>query len=231
MQPTGVLHWLWILLAGFSVGQTQLRLATDTWVAATWDEYLEQLEDPTCEKAKSYYHRGHMRIEMLPVGFDHADNHFIISFALGLFAMVRGLPLKGLDNCTFRKAGLQDSQPDLAFYVGERARLIPRGTNIVDLDRYPPPDLAIEISKTTIVDDLGSKRHLFEALGVKEYWVVDVERAEIVAYGIQAGGSLRIERSQVLEGLEIAVLEEALRRSQETDQSVVGAWLMEQFQQ
>lgn len=213
------------------MSQTQLRLATNTWVAATWDEYLEQLEAPAYEKAKGYYHRGYMRIEMLPVGFDHADSHFVISFALGLFAMVRGLPIKGLDNCTFRKTGVRDAQPDLAFYVGKRTRLIPRGTNIVDLDRYPPPDLAIEISKTTIVDDLGSKRHLFEALGVKEYWVVDVERAEIVAYGIQEGGSLRIQRSQVLQGLEVAVLEEALQRSQETDQSAVGAWLMEQFQQ
>lgn len=213
------------------MGQTQLRLATDTWVAATWDEYLEQLEDPTCEKAKGYYHRGYMRIEMLPVGFDHANNHVIVTFAISLFAMVRGIPICGLDNCTFRKTGVRDAQPDLAYYVGERTKLIPTGTNIVDLDRYPPPDLAIEISKTTIVDDLGSKRHLFEALGVKEYWVVDVERAEIVAYGIQEGGSLRIERSQVLEELELSVLEEALRRSQKTDQSAVGAWLMEQFQQ
>lgn len=212
------------------MSKTQLRLAINTWVAATWEDYIAQLKEPAYEKAKGYYHHDHMRIEMLPVGFDHADNHFIISFALGLFAMVRGLPLKGLDNCTFRKPGVRDAQPDLAFYVGERARLIPRGTNIVDLDRYPPPDLAVEISKTTIVDDLGSKRHLFEAMGVKEYWVVDVEKAEIVAYGIQAGGSLRIERSQVLQGLEISVLEQALRRSQEMDQSAVGSWLMEQFQ-
>lgn len=213
------------------MGQTQLRLATNAWVAATWAEYLEQLEDPAYEKAKGYYHHDHMRIEMLPVGFDHANNHVIVTFAISLFAMLRGLPLCGLDNCTFRKTGVRDAQPDLAYYVGEaRVRLIPKGTNIVHLDRYPPPDLAIEISKTTILDDLGAKRTLFEAMGVREYWVVDVERAEIVAYAIQQGGSLRIAQSQVLEGLDIAVLEAALRRAQETDQSAVGAWLMQQFQ-
>ncbi len=213
------------------MSKTQLRLAINTWVAATWEEYLEQLEGPAYEKAQGYYHHDHMRLEMLPVGFDHANNHVIVTFALSLFAMVRGIPICGLDSCSFRKMGVRDAQPDLAYYIGARSQLIPRGTNIVDLDRYPPPDLAIEISKTTIVDDLGSKRHLFEAMGVKEYWVVDVEKAEIVAYAIQQEGSLRIARSQVLEGLEIAVLEEALRRSQETDQSAVGAWLMQQFQQ
>lgn len=38
------------------------------------------------------------------------------------------------------------------------------------------------------------------------------------------------EASQVLPGLRIAVLEEALRRSREVDQSQVGTWLLSQFQ-
>ena len=46
-------------------------------------------------------------------------------------------------------------------------------TNIVNLDRYPAPDLVVEIAKTTLLDDLGTKRSLYEELGVAEYWVVD----------------------------------------------------------
>ncbi len=45
------------------------------------------------------------------------------------------------------------------------------------------------------------------------------------------GGSRRIYQSQALPGLAISVLEEALVRSREADQSQVGNWLLTQFQQ
>jgi hypothetical protein len=67
-------------------------------------------------------------------------------------------------------------------------------------------------------------------LGVSEYWVLDVQTAQILAYAIADRGSKRIQVSQVLPGLSLAVLEEALRRSRETDQSQVAAWLLTQFQ-
>jgi Uma2 family endonuclease len=70
---------------------------------------------------------------------------------------------------------------------------------------------------------------LYEELGVAEYWVVDVQNTQILAYAVAAQGSKRIQVSQELPGLTIAILEEALRRSRETDQSQVGAWLLTQF--
>lgn len=63
-----------------------------------------------------------------------------------------------------------------------------------------------------------------------EYWVVDVQNTQIIAYTVADQGSKRIHVSQVLPGLTIAVLEEAMRRSRATDQSQVGAWLLTQFQ-
>lgn len=68
-------------------------------------------------------------------------------------------------------------------------------------------------------------------LGVAEYWVVDVQNAQILAYEIADQGSKRIQVSLVLPGLAIAVLEEALHRSWDTDLSQVGSWLLTQFQQ
>ncbi len=88
----------------------------------------------------------------------------------------------------------------------------------------------IEVAKTSLLDDVGTKRALYEELGVDEYWVLDVQNAQILAYAISDGGSRRIQVSQVLPGLTIAVLEEALRLSRETDQSQVGAWLLTRFQ-
>jgi hypothetical protein len=44
-------------------------------------------------------------------------------------------------------------------------------------------------------------------------------------------GRKRIQESQVLPGLVTAILEEALRRSREMNQSQVCAWLLSHFQQ
>ena len=212
------------------MNQLQTQLPTDTWVAMPWNDYVHTIEDPVYAKAKDYYYKGYMRLEMSPVSFEHGRDHLAIAFAVTLFAIIRNIPVTGLDNTTFRKPGVGGCQPDVAYYVGKRAQVVPDGAGIVNLDRYPPPELAIEVSKTSLLDDLGTKRSLYEELGVAEYWVVDVERAQIIAYAMVDGGSKRISASQVLPGLSLALLEEALRRSRTTTQSEVLAWLTQQFQ-
>ncbi|MHC5857338.1 Uma2 family endonuclease [Nostoc sp.] len=213
------------------MSETQTQLPTDTWIYTSWQEYEQIVANLLNEKAKSYYYKGHMRLEMAPVSFDHGQDHVVIIFAVTLFAALKGILATGLDTTTFRKTGVQDCQPDVAYYLRERAQAIPAGTGIVNLDRYPAPDLVIEIAKTSLLDDLGTKRSLYEELGIAEYWVVDVQNAEIIAYAIADQGSKRIQESQVLPGLAMSVLEEALRRSREMSQSEVGTWLLSQFQQ
>ncbi|MEE3719993.1 Uma2 family endonuclease [Tumidithrix elongata RA019] len=85
------------------------------------------------------------------------------------------------------------------------------------------------MSSTTIQDDLGYKRLLYERLDVREYWVVDAHKAEVFAFAIADGGSGRITRSQVLEGLEISTVEEALQRSQSEDDGAIARWLLQTF--
>jgi Uma2 family endonuclease len=209
----------------------QTRPSTDTWVMTDWDDYVLILEDPVYEKAKGYYYKGYMRLEMLPVSFDHGSDHVVIIFAVNLFTAIMGIPSTGLDTTTFRKTGMRDCQPDVSYYLGSGARSIPSGTGVVNLDRYPAPTLVIEVSKSSLLDDVGAKRALYEELGVAEYWVVDVQNAQVLAYAMADQGSKRIQVSLVLPGLVISVLEEALRRSREMDQSQVGSWLLTQFQQ
>lgn len=212
------------------MSELQTKLPTDTWVVATWDEYMQAIEDPACEKAKGYYHNGQLRIEMPPVGSDHASDHTIVLFAVNLFATLKGIPLNGRDNCTYRKTGVRECQPDISYHIGDRAQVIPWGTSIIDLDVCPPPDLVIEIANTSLADDKGEKRLLYEDLKVSEYWIVDVQHAQIIAFAILSdSGSRRITQSQVLPGLTISLLEEALRRSRQVNQAQVGAWLLSQM--
>lgn len=218
------------------MNQLRIKLPADIWVTATWDEYLQALAklsagitDPTNEKARGYYHDGKMRLEMVPLGHDHAYDNTIISFAISLFCTVKGIPVKGLTNCSYRKTGLNEAQPDMSYYIGENADVVPLGTTIIDLDKYPPPALAIEVASTSLSDDKGEKRLLYEDLGVAEYWIVDVQNVQIIAFGIANSGSKRIQQSQVLPDISIAILQEAFQRSRQTNQGQVFAWLMAQF--
>ena len=189
------------------------------------------IEAPGLEKAKGYYYNGRMKIEMPPVGNDHASDQTIIIFAVNLFASIKGIPLNGKDNCTYRKTGIQEVQPDVSYYIGENADVVPYGTSIIDLNIYLRPDLAIEVANTSLADDKSEKRLLYEDVGVAEYWIIDVQNLQIIAFSIVEGGSRRITQSQVLPGLEIPLLEAALRRTRQMNQSLVGSWLLNQFQQ
>ncbi len=147
-----------------------------------------------------------------------------------LFCRIKSISLVGLTNCSFRKIGEREAQPDLAFYIGENAEIIPPNTTIVDLDIYPPPDLVIEIAKTSFADDIGSKRMLYEKLNCREYWVVNVVNAQLIAFAIASGRSRAIDKSQVLPPLPFSLLEEALRRCRTTGRSQIYAWLIRQIQ-
>ncbi|MFM7409140.1 MAG: Uma2 family endonuclease [Cuspidothrix sp.] len=204
----------------------QTQLLTDTWVTATWDEYIQIINNPAYKKAKSYYHNGKMRIEMPPIGNDHASDHSIIIFAVNLFATIKGINFNSKDNCTYRKTGFQELQPDVSYYIGEKANAIPYGTAVINLDIYPVPDLVIEVANSSLADDKGEKRLIYEDLGITEYWVLDVQNVEIIPFTIENGGSRRITESQVLPGLQISLLNEALRKTRNMNHSQVCAWLM-----
>lgn len=168
---------------------------------------------------------------MIQSSHDHACDRTIISFAINLFCSIKDIPIKGLINGTYRKADLQLAQPDVSYYIGAQTDLISWGTKIIDLQKYSPPNLVIEIADTFLADAKGDKRLLYEDLKVKEYWIIDVKNVEIIAFSIINKGSVRITNSQVLPGLSIPLLEEALERSRYTDQAHVGAWLLRKFQQ
>ena len=163
---------------------TSNLLVTDTWVKATWSEFMTLAYNPVYDKSKAYYNRGKARIEMTPLGWNHAESHSIISTLVTLYCSLKSIPFKELTNCSFRKQGLKEAQPDLAFYLSSLDNIPSRSNSPVDLNQYSPPALAVEIAATSLSDDLGEKRLLYESLNVQEYWVVDVNEAQVTAFAI-----------------------------------------------
>ncbi len=207
-------------------------LETDIWVKTRWEEFLNFAEDSAWEKGKFYYYQEHMRVEMSPVGPLHARHNSIVSRVVNFYTAFRNIRVIELINGSFRKTGISEFQPDLAYYIGSDLRVPPDDSNSpVDLNEYDPPNLVIEIGASSFNDDLGSKRLLYEDAGISEYWVERANTREVFAFAINGGGSGRIQESRVLPGLEIRLVEEALNRSQTQDDGEINRWLIQTFTQ
>ena len=207
------------------------NLTTDTWVEASWEDYAAWADDPICETGRCYYDEGWMRIEMAALGPLHGRENSIVSTLVVLFTTLKTIRSVELTNTTFRKTGIRDCQPDIAFYLGADFCLPAFDNAPVNVDELGAPQLTIEIASTTLSDDLGRKRLLYERLGVQEYWVVDVSVAEVFAFEVMDGGSRQIRSSKVLPGLEMTIVEEALKRSQTEEDGDINRWLLQVFSQ
>ncbi len=201
-------------------------IATNTWVKATWEEFLALTENPQYTEGKFYYDQGYVRIEMAPLGSAHSQDNSIISTAIVIYATLKNIRIKELTNPSFRKIGIRDSQPDIGFYIGDNFQFPPRNNSPINLDELTSPNLIIEVGASSFADDIGRKRLLYEKLGIQEYWVVNVEDNTILAFTVENQGSRLIEESIVLPGLKIALVVEALQRSQTEDDGAITRWLM-----
>lgn len=206
------------------------EIVSDRWVKATWNEFQTLSEDPAyAERARFYYDHDTMRIEMATNGSLHGRNNSVVYDVISLYAIAKNMRILKLTNTSFRKTGIQECQPDCSFYIGDSFLLTPQSNSSIDLDSFEVPHLVVEIATTSLNDDLGRKRILYEQLGVKEYWVVNGGESQVYAFEMSGGRSGTIRESQVLEGLSIAIVEEALKRSQAEDDSAIARWLLQTF--
>ncbi|HEY9659419.1 MAG TPA: Uma2 family endonuclease, partial [Allocoleopsis sp.] len=82
---------------------------TETWVEATWEDFLTFADDPTLVGGKFYYDQGYMRVEMSPLGSAHGQDNTLLSTVINLYAALNQIPIKGLTNTTFRKTKVRES--------------------------------------------------------------------------------------------------------------------------
>ena len=118
---------------------------------------------------------------MSPLGPAHGQDNSIISTMVVLYTALKGIPINELTNTTFRKAGIREAQPDLAYYSGDTLQFPPRTNEPVDLNQVGAPTVVVEISASSLSDDSTRKQLLYQQLGEPEYWVVDVKKATVLA--------------------------------------------------
>ena len=61
-----------------------LTTPNETWINATWDDYLQAENNPDYDNSKFYYYQGQLNIQMSPLGNDHASDHSMINYGINL---------------------------------------------------------------------------------------------------------------------------------------------------
>ncbi|MBW4481718.1 MAG: Uma2 family endonuclease [Tildeniella torsiva UHER 1998/13D] len=208
------------------------KIPQDQWHRATWADYVALRDDPSPERIKLAFNEGWLWVTIGAEGISHAAVSDLFIMILGSWAIQHpAQAFSSLGRCLLERAKVRASAPDLILYAGPNYPRWQTGEpRRIDLNQARVPDLVGEISDTTLASDLDEKKHLYAALGIPEYWVVDVRGQRVFAFLLQENGEyLLCETSQALAGLPIALLDETLQRLAQGTNTSAAAWLSQQI--
>lgn len=186
---------------------------------------------PIRERVKLAFNQGWLWVEMGGEGINHAGikDLFIMLFLCVAMKYPETL-YTSLSGCLLEKPETQACAPDLVLYLGEDVPRWQEGEpRRIELNKWRIPNLVGEISDTTLASDLDEQKHLYAALGISEYWVIDVMGRRVFAFQLQNGSYEACTHSQTLAGLPIALLEEALMRATTTTNTNAAIWFSQQI--
>ena len=207
---------------------------TSLWQPGTWSEYERQRdESENSDRRRVDFYNGYLRVhEMGWEGIAHSQARELFTLILGLWFIAHPEQIAhALGGCLLEKEGHQAAAPDLVIYLGDDAPTWKEGQpRRINLNQWRVPDLVGEVSDTTLSSDLDEMKQLYAALGIPEYWVINVKGRQVLAFGLQENGKYQpIEASLTLTGLPIALLEQTLDRLTEESNISAAQWFMKEL--
>ncbi|ABC99705.1 Uma2 family endonuclease [Thermostichus sp. MS-CIW-19] len=200
---------------------------------ATWQDYVAIRSHPDLEWQKLSFHRGWLWVNMGKEGPEHASVSDLMTAIFFAWAFLHpDVPLQSYGRCLIEYPETHACAPDLVLYKGENIPKYQAGEpRRIDLRFQRPPDLVGEIADTTLALDLDEQKQLYASLGIPEYWVIDVKGRRVFAFALAKDRRYRaIAQSEVLAGLQIALLEQALERLASETNTAAANWLLQQLQ-
>jgi Uma2 family endonuclease len=199
--------------------------------AATWDDYLALCDEPTIERIRIFFDEGLMWTEMGEEGLNHSGICDLFTMLIFCWKMqYSDKQIYSLGRCQLEKKGHKACAPDLVVYLDTPPpRWQPGERRFVNLDKAGLPALVGEISDTTLAQDLDRKKHLYAALGIPEYWVIDVRGRRVLAFLLQDGSYEECETSEAFSGLAITLLEQTLERVDQEANTDAALWFSKQL--
>ena len=141
-----------------------------------WEEYEQLLADLGPGYAvRIFYDRG--RMEIMGPSAAHERPKNIMATLVAALRDELDIDVESLGSTTFRSAlKAKGAEPDDCFFVQNAALIIGNEIEEYDLERMPPPDIAVEVDRTNASLD---KFVIYAALGVPELWRVHKKAVRI----------------------------------------------------
>ena len=141
-----------------------------------WEEYEQLLADLGPGYAvRIFYDRG--RMEIMGPSAAHEKPKVIIARLMNALSDELDIDVESLGSTTFRSAlKAKGAEPDDCFFVQNASLIIGNEIDEYDLERHPPPDIAVEVDRTNASLD---KFVIYAALGVPELWRVQKKTVRI----------------------------------------------------
>lgn len=201
-----------------------------SWRNATWSEYLECVKN-LGEQERIFFNLDTIWIDMGNEGINHSRFNELFTLILFVwFSRQTDVKFDLLGGCVMEKPQTQSAAPDKVLYVGGDSPRCKSGEPCrVNLDLWRVPDLVAEIADTTLATDLDEKKQLYLALGIPEYWVIDVKGRQVLAFGLVDRKYEQCSESVALTGLPIELLEQTLEQM-DNENGNAALWFAAQIQ-
>jgi Uma2 family endonuclease len=157
----------------------------------SWQSYQSLLKDFEGEPAiRLTYNQGTLEIRM-PLD-PHETYKKLLGRLIEAATEELDLEIRSLGSRTCDREDLaRGLEPDQCYYIQNEARV--RGVEQIDLNQFPPPDLAVEID---ITSSSINRLSIYAALGVPEIWLYNGQTLSILS--LQSGEYISQDKSIAL---------------------------------
>lgn len=175
----------------------------------SWEMYENLLEKYRDENTPRFtYDSGVLEIETMN-SVEHEEDNRILAKIVELLLEESNIDYRNLGSPTYKKKTLRKGfEPDSCFYI-QSLDLI-EGKTKLDFEKDAPPDLIIEINRTS---SSVARMPIFAAFGVPELWRFENETVKF--YALEQGVYIEVEKSLALPVLSDKVATEFLLNSRE----------------
>lgn len=212
---------------------TTLTIPPKTWHPATWELFVRYCEESTFDEVRAFYNAGLIWVDMGNEGINHSNFCQLISMIfLAWFAKQGQSEFSNLGGCVLEKPTQRGAAPDIVLYVGaDFPQWQPGERRRINLDQWRVPNLVGEVADTTLPTDLDEKKHLYAALEIPEYWVIDVTGCRVFAFRLNEQGAYdTCDLSGALKGLPIVLLNQTVARLKTESNGGAALWFGRQLE-
>jgi Uma2 family endonuclease len=146
-----------------------------------WETYV-RLRNALGDRSgvRMTYDRG--ELEIMAPSFEHEDFADFLGRMVVILTEEFGLPLRHGGSTTLKRRGKRRGlEPDRCYWIANESKV--RGVKRLSLQKYPPPDLALEIDVTR---RSLNRMTIYAKLGVREVW--RLEGNTLTFFGLQNDG-------------------------------------------